>query len=532
MFKRIKSHLNARKAILEGVNKLANAVKVTLGPKGNCVVIMNNEHPKVTKDGVTVAKEINLEDPFENAGAQLIKEAAIKTLNTVGDATTTSTILAQSMINNSMYYLERGYNPVKLQNGLKLGVEKALKYIKDHTQKIISNEQINNIATISANNDSDLGKLIGDAFNKIGKNGVITVEASSTTETSVKVIDGMQFDKGYAAQHFVTNTVKDNCVLENPYILITEHKINRMKDIAQILNTIVGEGRSLLIIAEDYDGEVLETLKLNKLRGVLQVCAVKAPSFGEYRKAILDDIAILTNGTNISYDSGLELVDCNTSILGHCDRVIVTKDTTTLVGGKGDINVRVKELKEELNRVLNTPELTSSFLIDFYRERIAKLTGGIAIIYVGGTTELELEERKDRVEDAVAATKAAIEEGIVTGGGLMYYNTADFLSYFKLEDSTENAGLHIVEKALKEPFNTIVSNAGYNPKKLYKQLTLDIGFDANKEEMVNMYQAGIIDPSKAARLALENSSSIANLFISTECLITDIPVTTLPVFNQ
>lgn len=528
MFKKIKSHLDARKSILEGVNKLANAVKVTLGPKGNCVVIMN-QSPKVTKDGVTVAKEIHLEDPFENAGAQLIKEAAIKTLNTVGDATTTSTVLAQSMINQSMKYLQKGYNPVKLQRGLKEGVEKAVNYIKDHTASVTLDD-IKNIATISTNNDAELGKLIGDAFNKIGKNGVITVESSSTTETSVKVIDGMQFDKGYAAQHFVTNSIKDICVLDNPYILITEHKINRMKDIGGILNTIAGEGRSVLIIAEDYDGEVLETLKLNKLRGTLQVCAVKAPSFGEYRKAILDDIAILTNGTNISYDCGLELVDCDTKILGHCTKVIVNKDTTTIVGGSGDINKRVKELKEELNRTLMTPELNSSFLIEFYRQRIAKLSGGIAIIYVGGTTELELQERKDRVEDAVAATKAAIEEGIVTGGGLLYYNTADFLKYFELEDKTENIGFHIVEKALVEPFNVIVSNAGYNPKKLYKNLTLAIGFDANKEEFVDMYKAGIIDPSKAARLALENSASIASLFISTECLITEIP-NQLPVFN-
>lgn len=517
--KKIKFKLSARESILKGINILADSVKVTLGPKGNCVILGDvDKQPRVTKDGVSVAKEIKLEDPFENAGAQLIKEAAVKTLNTVGDATTTSTILAQSLINLSMKEVKKGKNSIKIKKGIEFATHLVVNYIKDKTIEI-KDSDIKNIATISANNDQEIGQLINDAFKKIGRDGIITIEDSTNSATSVDVINGMQFDRGYLSQHFVTNFVKDVCTLENPYILITEHKVNRMKDIAFILSQVASEGRSILIIAEDFDGEVLETLKVNKLDGRLKVCPIKAPSFGEYRHEVLNDIAILTGGTNISYDSGIELTDATTAMLGKCTKVNVTKTSTTLIGGNGqNINERVNKLKEELRKEQSSPN-SSDFLIKFLKERIAKLVGGIAVIYVGGTTEIEMNERKDRIDDAVSATKAAIEEGVVLGGGLTYYNASKFLSNYSDKDKDITLGIRIVEKALKEPFNVIVQNAGYNPKKLYNKLTKTVGFDANKEKFVDMYHSGIIDPAKASKLALENSSSVACLFLSTECVI-------------
>jgi len=516
--KKIKFKLSARESILKGINILADSVKVTLGPKGNCVILGDvDKQPRVTKDGVSVAKEIKLEDPFENAGAQLIKEAAVKTLNTVGDATTTSTILAQSLINLSMKEVKKGKNSIKIKKGIEFATHLVVNYIKDKTIEI-KDSDIKNIATISANNDQEIGQLISDAFQKIGRDGIITIEDSTNSSTSVDVINGMQFDRGYLSQHFVTNFVKDVCVLENPYILITEHKVNRMKDIAFILSQVAGEGKSILIIAEDFDGEVLETLKVNKLDGRLKVCPIKAPSFGEYRHEVLNDIATLTEGTNISYDSGIELTDVNMAMLGKCTKVNVTKTSTTLIGGNGNIEERVNKLKEELKTEQSSPN-SSDFLIKFLKERIAKLVGGIAVIYVGGTTEIEMNERKDRIDDAVSATKAAIEEGVVLGGGLTYYNASKFLSEYSDSDKEVTLGIRIVEKALQEPFNVIVQNAGYNPKRLYSKLTETVGFDANEEKFVNMYQSGIIDPAKASKLALENSSSVACLFLSTECVI-------------
>ena len=494
--KKIKFKLSARESILKGINILADSVKVTLGPKGNCVILGDvDKQPRVTKDGVSVAKEIKLEDPFENAGAQLIKEAAVKTLNTVGDATTTSTILAQSLINLSMKEVKKGKNSIKIKKGIEFATHLVVNYIKDKTIEI-KDSDIKNIATISANNDQEIGQLISDAFQKIGRDGIITIEDSTNSSTSVDVINGMQFDRGYLSQHFVTNFVKDVCVLENPYILITEHKVNRMKDIAFILSQVAGEGKSILIIAEDFDGEVLETLKVNKLDGRLKVCPIKAPSFGEYRHEVLNDIAML----------------------GKCTKVNVTKTSTTLIGGNGNIEERVNKLKEELKTEQSSPN-SSDFLIKFLKERIAKLVGGIAVIYVGGTTEIEMNERKDRIDDAVSATKAAIEEGVVLGGGLTYYNASKLLSEYSDSDKEVTLGIRIVEKALQEPFNVIVQNAGYNPKKLYSKLTETVGFDANEEKFVNMYQSGIIDPAKASKLALENSSSVACLFLSTECVI-------------
>lgn len=518
--KDLKFSRDARESILEGMNVLANAVKVTLGPKGNCVVIGDIEHsPRVTKDGVSVAKEVQLENPFENIGAQLIREAALKTCTDVGDSTSTSTVLAQIMINLGVSELsKKNANSVKLCKGINLAKDWVLEYIKNHKYDI-QDSDIENIATISANNDNVIGKLIADAFNQVGRDGIITVESSSNSETSIKVINGMQFDKGYLANHFVTDPIKDQCVLENPYILITEHKVNRMKDIGFVLNQIAGEGRSVLIIAEDYNDDIIETLKLNKLQGNLKVCPIKAPSFGEYRKAILEDLACLVEGFNVSYDSGLELIDMSVSHLGKCTKVIVDKNSTTIIGGKGEVDERVASIRAELSRLEESPEQKNSFMVDFLKQRLAKLTSGVCTIYVGGITEIEMNERKDRVEDAVFATKAAVEEGVVIGGGLTYFNASKDLQTLSHKDSAINLGIRIVERSLQAPFNTIVSNAGYKPEDLYDSLTDTVGFNACTEQFEDLYKSGVIDPAKAARLALENSVSVANLFLSTECVI-------------
>ena len=513
--KDLKFNKDARNSILKGINTLADAVKVTLGPRGNCVIIGSLDgSPRVTKDGVSVAKEIILDDPYENIGAQLIKEAAVKTLNTVGDATTTSTILAQAIVNGCQKALDKGVSPIEIKEGINTALKDVLSYIKDNTIDINDND-IKNIATISANNDEELGSLIGDAFNKIGRDGVITVEESSNETTKVEIINGMQFDRGYLAQHFVTDYVKDTCILENPYILITEHKMNRMNDLKFVLTQIAGEGRSILLIAEDFDDSVLEALKANKLSGTLKVCAIKAPSFGEYRKLILDDIAVLTGGTNISYDSGLELSDVTMNMLGSCSKVIVNKTTTTIVKGNGkieDINNRVANIKHELACVEADPSLNGSFLITLHKERIAKLTGGVAVIYVGGTTDLERSERKDRVDDAVAATKAAIEEGVVIGGGVTYYNAIGNIT-------DDSVGADILIQALATPIQLLIRSAGSDPDVVLPHIGDTCGFNAKTGVLVNMYEEGIIDPAKAARLALENSISVGNLFLSTQCVI-------------
>ena len=513
--KDLKFDKDARNSILKGINTLADAVKVTLGPRGNCVIIGSLDgSPRVTKDGVSVAKEVILDNPYENIGAQLIKEAAVKTLNTVGDATTTSTILAQAIVNGCQKALDKGVSPIEIKEGINTALKDVLSYIKDNTIDINDND-IKNIATISANNDEELGSLIGDAFSKIGRDGVITVEESSNETTKVEIINGMQFDRGYLAQHFVTDYVKDTCILENPYILITEHKMNRMNDLKFVLTQIAGEGRSILIIAEDFDDSVLEALKANKLSGALKVCAIKAPSFGEYRKLILDDIAVLTGGTNISYDSGLELSDVTMNMLGSCSKVIVNKTTTTIVKGNGkieDINNRVANIKHELACVEADPSLNGSFLITLHKERIAKLTGGVAVIYVGGTTDLERSERKDRVDDAVAATKAAIEEGVVIGGGVTYYNAIGNIT-------DDSVGADILIQALATPIQLLIRSAGSDPDVVLPRIEGTCGFNAKTGALVNMYEEGIIDPAKAARLALENSVSIGNLFLSTQCVI-------------
>lgn len=513
--KELRFNEDARESILKGINLLADAVKVTLGPKGNCVVIGAIENnPKVTKDGVSVAKEICLKDQYENIGAQLIREAAVKTLNTVGDATTTSTILAQSLINDCEMALKEGYSPIKLKEEINEALKEALEYIRTHTM-IVRDADIKNVATISANNDEELGEMIGDAFSKVGREGIITVEESVNETTSVDVINGMQFDRGYTAQHFVTDYVKDTCVLENPYIFITDQKINRLTDLKDILTYVAGENRPILLIAEDYDDSVMEALKANKMQGVLKVCAIKAPSFGEYRKLILDDIAVMTDGFNVAYSTDLEISEVSANVLGTCGKVIVNKTSTTIINGKGKpdaIENRICIIKNELEQLENDPTKDGSFLINFNKERIAKLTGGIGVIYVGGVTDLERGEKKDRVDDAVAATKAAIEGGLVLGGGLTYLNAAKSIK-------STSRGAQILKNALMIPVTLLVESSGNTFEYIEQFFSETVGFNAKTCEFVEMYEAGIVDPAKAAKLALENSVSVCLLYVSTQCVI-------------
>lgn len=514
--KDIKFDKDAKNKLLKGVNLVGDAVGCTLGPKGNCVIIGDiDKKPIVTKDGVTVAKYVETKDLTEDAGVKLIREAAINMLNEVGDNTTTATVIAQALINESAKYLNK-VHPIQIKQELQNILPDIIEEFKKYIHPIIDNSDIRNIATISANNDLEIGDLIYEAFQKIGKDGIINVEESQNSNTSIKVIEGMQFDKGYIVQHFVTDSNKDQCVLENPYIFITEHKIERIKDLTIILNKVVNEGRSLLIIASDYDNEVIETFKLNVLQNRIKCCLVQAPSFGEYRKQVLDDIAILTKGFNLSYDCGLEILDSKSEYLGTCTKAIITKNDTTIIGGTGDVKQRISDLKSELDRIKATPELQGSFKIKFLEERIAKLSAGICTIFVGGTTELELKERKDRVEDAVCATKAAIEEGVVSGGGLVLCN---LYRYVKCNKDISKYTRKILMAGLIAPFNKIIQNAGLKPKKIFKNLTNVCGYDVNTNEYVFMYDNGIVDPAKATRLAIENALSITCLFLSTYCTI-------------
>lgn len=513
----------AKESLLKGINQLADAVKVTLGPKGECVIIGEpNKTPRVTKDGVSVAKEVELEDPFENIGAQLIREAATKTLTTCGDSTTTSTILAQSLINCFNDAIKTDYyNPIKLRQELDYVSKIIVEKIKEKSISLGEND-ITNIATISTNNDKELGTLIGDTFKQIGNDGIITVEPSTNINTRVETINGMQFDRGYVAPHFNTDYVKDCCVLENPYILITDQKINSMRQIAHILNNVIKENRAILLIAQDYDDEVIETLKLNKLNGTLKVCAIKNPSFGEYRKYVLEDLSVLTNGGNISYDSAIELEDATMSMLGTCAKVTVTKTTTTIANGKCDkdeLDARIESIRETIKKLEEDSTMDDSFLLKFHKERLAKLTGGISVIYVGGVTEIEMQERKDRVEDAIAATKAAIEEGVVLGGGLTYYNIANSLNPIDYTDERRFA-VEAIKVALKIPITLILKSCGLELDDVSFNLNDTQGFNAKEECFVDMYRAGIIDPTKAARLAFENAVSVCKLFLSTQVVIT------------
>lgn len=541
--KEVKFYNEAREGMLKGINLLADAVKVTLGPKGRSVIITEpNEIPHVTKDGVTVAKAIKLADQYQDAGAQLIKEAAVRTVREVGDATSSATVLAQAFINNLYKEIQAGANPIKLKKGFDYAIDEVIAYIKEHARPI-SDSDIKYVATISANNDEEIGELLSDAFSKVGRQGVITVEESSNSKTSVNVVMGMQFDRGYEAPHFVTDEEKDQCVLEDPYIFITDHKIQLTRDLLNILEPLAREHKSLLIIAQEYDSEVIENLKLNKLQGTLKCCAIKCPSMGEYRKEVLQDIAIVTDGTYLSYDSGLEVSDCSLDMLGQAKRIIVTKDTTTIVGGVGSqsiVDSRVREIENKLETIKDS-QMDGEFYRDFLKRRIAALTGGICQIKVGGKTEIEMKETKDRIDDAVAACYAAIEEGIIAGGGLDFYKCGygmtlhnDFQNVFK-NDVDIWAGFKACVEGLPIIMQTICENAGVDIDEVFKTIPKDvdkwIGFDANQEDYVDMYQTGIVNPAKADRLAIEHAASITDLFLTTDCIIVPLQIMDINIGN-
>lgn len=537
--KEVKFYNEAREGMLKGINLLADAVKVTLGPKGRSVIITEpNEIPHVTKDGVTVAKAIKLADQYQDAGAQLIKEAAVRTVHEVGDATSSATVLAQAFINNLYEEIKVGANPIKLKKGFDRAIKQVIEYIKDNAREL-KDSDIKYIASISANNDSEIGELIADAFNKVGRDGVITVEESSNSETTCNVVMGMQFDRGYEAPHFVTNEEKGECILEDPYIFITDHKIQLTRDLLNILEPLARDHKSLLIIAQEYDSEVIENLKLNKLQGTLKCCAIKCPSMGEYRKEILQDIAIVTDGTYLSYDSGLEVSDCSMDMLGQAKRIIITKDTTTIVGGVGSqsiVDSRVEEIKNKLENIKDS-QMDGEFYRDFLKKRVAMLVGGICQIKVGGKTEIEMKETKDRIDDAVAATYAAIEEGIIAGGGLDFYKCSVEMSLTTetFNDSIEQIGYNKVINALPIIFTTILDNAGVDINNPANNIPVAskkwIGFDANTEQIVDMYEAGIINPAKADRLAIEHAASITDLFLTTDCIIVPLQIMDINIGN-
>ena len=518
--------IEARNKMKKGVDTLANAVKVTLGPKGRNVVIEKKfGAPSVTKDGVTVAKEIELEDPIENMGAQMVKEVASKTADIAGDGTTTATVLAQSIISEGLKMVAAGSNPMDLKRGIDKAVAKVVEHLRTQSQAVGNDSaKIQQVATISANNDSEIGKLIAEAMKKVGKEGVITVEEAKGTDTTVDVVEGMQFDRGYISPYFVTNSEKMEAELQNPYILIYDKKISTMKDILHILEKVAQSGRPLLIIAEDLDGEALATLVVNKLRGTLKIAAVKAPGFGDRRKEMLQDIAVLTAGTVISEDMGHKLENVDLTALGSCASVNIDKDNTTIVGGKGkkiDITGRVNQIKQQVE---NT---TSDYDKEKLQERLAKLSGGVAVLYVGAATEVEMKEKKDRVDDALHATRAAVEEGIVPGGGIAFIRAIDALAdKTKGNNDDENTGVMIVKRALEEPLRIIVANAGLEGSIIVNNVREgegDYGFNARTEEYENMLKAGIIDPTKVSRVALENAASIAGMLLTTECVIADKP---------
>ena len=524
MAKNIQFDVDARDALKKGVDALANAVKVTLGPKGRNVIIEKSfGGPQVTKDGVTVAKEIELEDALENMGAQMVKEVASKTNDLAGDGTTTATVLAQAMVKEGLKNVAAGANPLDL----KKGIDKATKAIvKDLEKQAISVgndlEKIKQVASISANNDENIGTMIADAFGKVGKDGVITVEEAKGMETYVDVVEGMQFDRGYLSPYFVTNHEKMEVELEKPYILLVDKKISTMKDLLPILEKAVQTGRPLLIVAEDVDGEALATLVVNKLRGSLKIAAVKAPGFGDRRKAMLDDIAILTGGTVISEERGFVLENADLDMLGQADRVSIDKDNTTIVGGAGkkeDVEARVQQIKAQIETT------TSDYDKEKLQERLAKLAGGVAVLYVGAASEVELKEKKDRVDDALNATRAAVEEGIIAGGGVALVRAKKVLEKLKAENKDEETGIKIVERAVEEPLRQIVNNAGKEGAIVVGKIAEgkgDFGYDAKNDAYVNMFKAGIIDPKKVTRVAIENASSVSSMILTTEAAITNI----------
>ena len=526
MAKQIFFDIEARNKMKKGVDTLANAVKVTLGPKGRNVVIDKKfGAPQVTKDGVTVAKEIELEDAIENMGAQMVKEVASKTADIAGDGTTTATVLAQSIISEGLKMVAAGANPMDLKRGIDKAVSLVVENLRSQSQTVGNDsKKIQQVATISANNDETIGKLIAEAFVKVGKEGVITVEEAKGTDTTVDIVEGMQFDRGYISPYFVTNSEKMQAELQNPYILIYDKKISAMKDILQILEKVAQSGRPLVIIAEDLEGEALATLVVNKLRGTIKVAAVKAPGFGDRRKEMLTDIAILTAGTVISEELGHKLEAADLTFLGQCASITIDKDNTTIVGGKGtkkDILGRVNQIKAQVE---NT---TSDYDKEKLQERLAKLAGGVAVLYVGAATEVEMKEKKDRVDDALHATRAAVEEGIVPGGGVAYIRAIEALeAKVKGQIADEQTGMAIVRRALEEPIRCLTSNAGIDGSIVVQKVKEgkgDFGFNARTEVYENLFKAGVIDPTKVSRVALENAASIAGMLLTTECVIADKP---------
>ena len=530
MAKKIQFDIEAREGLKRGVDALANAVKVTLGPKGRNVIVGKSfGGPQVTKDGVTVAKEIELEDALENMGAQMVKEVASKTNDLAGDGTTTATILAQSIVNEGLKNVTAGANPMDL----KRGVDKAVTAIVDELNKSAktvgnSSEKIQQIASISANNDSAIGDLITQAFEKVGKEGVITVEEAKGTDTYVDVVEGMQFDRGYLSPYFVTNSEKMESDLESPYILLYDKKISAMKDLLPILEPVAQSGKPLLVIAEDVDGEALATLVVNKLRGALKIAAVKAPGFGDRRKAMLEDIAILTGGTVISEERGFNIENTTIDMLGSAERVTIDKDNTTIVNGSGDkkeIQARVGQIKSQIETT------TSDYDKEKLQERLAKLAGGVAVLYVGAASEVEMKEKKDRVDDALHATRAAVEEGIVAGGGVALIRARKQLEKIKSSNDDELTGIQIISRALEAPLRTIVENAG-GEGSVVVAIILDgkggFGYDAKSETYVDLFESGIIDPKKVTRVALENAASVAGMILTTECALVDIKEDTPP----
>ncbi len=523
MSKEILFNLDARDQLKKGVDELANAVKVTLGPKGRNVIIEKKfGAPHITKDGVTVAKEIELEDAFQNLGAQLVKEVASKTGDDAGDGTTTATVLAQSIVSVGMKNVAAGANPMDLKRGIDKAVAEVVKSIASQAKVVGDNyDQIEQVATISANNDAVIGKLIADAMRKVSKDGVITIEEAKGTDTNIEVVEGMQFDRGYISPYFVTNTEKMEVEMEKPYILIHDKKISNLKELLPILEPAVQSGRPLLIIAEDVDSDALTTLVVNRLRAQLKICAVKAPGFGDRRKEMLEDIAILTGGVVISDEKGIKLEQATLEMLGTAEKVTVNKDNTVIVNGAGskeNIANRVAQIKAQIVAT------TSDYDREKLQERLAKLSGGVAVLYVGAASEVEMKEKKDRVDDALCATRAAIEEGIVPGGGVTYIRAINSLDAIKAENDDEQTGIEIIKRAIEEPLRQIVFNAGKEGAVIVQKVREgkdDFGYNARTDEYVNFFKAGVVDPAKVCRVALENAASIAGMFLTTECVITE-----------
>ena len=523
MAKEIVFNMEAREQLKRGVDELANAVKVTLGPKGRNVIIEKKfGAPHITKDGVTVAKEVELADPFMNTGAQLVKSVASKTGDDAGDGTTTATVLAQSIVNVGIKNVTAGANPMDLKRGIDKAVAKVVESIKEQSEAVGSDyDKIEQVATISANNDPEIGKLIADAMRRVSKDGVITIEEAKGTETSIGVVEGMQFDRGYLSPYFVTDTEKMECVMDNPYILIYDKKISNLKDFLPILEPAIQTGRPLLVIAEDVDSEALTTLVVNRLRAQLKICAVKAPGFGDRRKEMLEDIAILTGGIVISEEKGLSLEQATIEMLGRCDKVTVSKDNTTIVNGAGSkdaIAERVAQIKAQIAAT------KSDYDKEKLQERLAKLAGGVAVLYVGAASEVEMKEKKDRVDDALCATRAAIEEGIVPGGGVAYIRAIDALEGLKGDNADETTGIEIIKRAVEEPLRQIVSNAGKEGAVVVQKVREgegDFGYNARTDVYEHMKAAGVVDPAKVTRVALENAASIAGMFLTTECVIVE-----------